>query len=184
LQPRRSISKRFASEKRPDNMKSISDIRGSIRSLRQRLDSTLIQDEPNFDLFSAANLDEKDTDARANSLLSTKRHFEESPVENSSKMTNTTPFQHRSALNSLNTPSKSMYSTQSVTTSPPLQPAGSGRDVDQDQLVAVYARYLQAVYKASQGSRQFERQQAAAEVVFRIVKYVNLITPLHILTGT
>lgn len=35
---------------------------------------------------------------------------------------------------------------------------------DQDRLVAVYAQYLQAIYKASHGEREFEREQAAAQV--------------------
>ncbi|KAJ2960436.1 hypothetical protein NQZ79_g4246 [Umbelopsis isabellina] len=162
LQPRRTITKHHNGDKGLDNMKSISDIRGSIRSLRQRLDSTVIQDEPSTDVFSAANLEEHDTNAKSNSLLLPKRPFEESVVDNISKMSNSTPFQHLPVMSSLNTPSRSIYSTKSVT-SPPLRPAGSGRDVDQDQLGVIYAQYLQAVYKASQGSRQFERQQAAAE---------------------
>jgi hypothetical protein len=35
---------------------------------------------------------------------------------------------------------------------------------DQDRLVAVYAQYLQAIYKASHDEREFEREQAAAQV--------------------
>lgn len=143
-------------------MKSISDIRGSIRSLRQKLDSTLIQDEASTIVLSGANMEEHDTNS--NSLRFAKRHFEESAVDSMSKITNSTPFQHLSAISGLNTPSKSMYSTKNIT-SPPLRPVGSSRDIDQDQLGVIYARYLQAVYKASQGSRQFERQQAAAEVI-------------------
>ncbi|KAG2173865.1 hypothetical protein INT43_005285 [Umbelopsis isabellina] len=162
LQPRRTITKHHNGDKGLDNMKSISDIRGSIRSLRQRLDSTLIHDEPSTDMFSAANLEEHNTNAESSSLPFAKRHFEESAEDSMSKMSNSAPFRHLSTMSSLDTPSKSMYSTKSIT-SPPLRPNGSSRDIDQDQLGVIYAQYLQAVYKASQGSRQFERKQAVAE---------------------
>jgi hypothetical protein len=43
-------------------------------------------------------------------------------------------------------------------------PGPALNDHEQERLAVVYAQYLQAMYKASHGAKEMERQQAAAEV--------------------
>lgn len=172
LQPKRStpvsISKlsHRTTEANLDSMQSISTIRESIRKMKQRVDSPVFTEPSSYgppnETFEAMTSDVFTPERSRgrfldNTILSaTKRRSMETYDEGSTKKSN-----HRSTLAVVDHDISGMGDHFSMHGHIP-HSASYGQD--QDRLVAVYAQYLQAIYKASHDEREFEREQAAAQV--------------------
>lgn len=170
LQPRRqtpgTITKHSSHTpvSKTSHIQSINEIRESIKVMKQRIDTTLSSDRKHpsdkalssFAYIAPQHPYAKEVDKSQYS--GTQSRLRESQEKRGFQQTN-----HSLALSEIE------HDISRISVQPSLHghhshPGSTLNDREQDRLAVVYAQYLQAMYKASHGAKEMERQQAAAEV--------------------
>lgn len=142
--------------------------------MKQRLNDTAVPDESKFvsqEMTSARYTPQRFANFGLDDTLmsATKRRSMDTYDEDLSKKSN-----HRSVTAAMDqeVSSISLHSSGKGHGSHPSTPH------EQDRLAIVYAQYLQAMYKASHGAKEFEREQAAREVTCSFDEEVGMHTRL------
>jgi len=170
LQPRRqtpgSITKHSSHTpiSKNSHIQSINEIRESIKVVKQRIDTTLSSDRRQLsdrEISGSAYITPQRPYAKEvdkSQFSGTRSRFRESHEKRGFQQSN-----HSLALSEIE------HDISRISVQPSLHghhshPGSALNDHEQDRLALVYAQYLQAMYKASHGAKEMERQQAAAEV--------------------
>jgi hypothetical protein len=165
LQPRRptpgSITKHSSHTpvSNASRIQSINEIRESIKVMKQRIDTTLSSDHrqsTDREISGSAYVTPQRPYAKEldRSLFSgTRSRFRESHEKTGSQQSN-----HLLAVSEIE------HDISRISVQPSFHGHPTFNDHEQDRLAMVYAQYLQAMYKATHGAKEMERQQAAAEV--------------------
>ncbi|KAG2188002.1 hypothetical protein INT44_000752 [Umbelopsis vinacea] len=156
LQPRRqtpgSITKHSSPISRSSRMQSINEIRESIKVMKQRIDTTL----------------SSPTDMERSAHITPQRPYaKESDRSQFSGTRSRFREPHEKRISSQGNQSLSVseieHDISRISVQPTFHGHAASNDQEQDRLAMVYAQYLQAMYKASHGAKEMERQQASAE---------------------
>ncbi|KAI8575088.1 hypothetical protein K450DRAFT_263297 [Umbelopsis ramanniana AG] len=158
LQPRRqtpgSITKHSSPINHAGRIQSINEIRESIKVMKQRIDTTLSSDQP-IDTEMSAHVTPQRSYAKEldrSQFSGTRNRFREAHEKRSFQQSN-----HSLAISEIE------HDISRISDQPSFHGHPTSNDHEQDRLAMVYAQYLQAMYKASHGAKEMERQQAAAE---------------------
>ncbi|KAH8547937.1 hypothetical protein BGW37DRAFT_508469 [Umbelopsis sp. PMI_123] len=153
-----------AADSNINQLQSINEIRESIKIMKQRIDSTISADTKQSDDRSTSSTAfvtprRQYTKDLGNSDISGIRyHYTDTDDKTNFKRSHEPPTltQIEQDISRISVQSSSQANVSNY------HPISTANDHEQDRLAILYAQYLQAMYKATLGAKEMERQQAAA----------------------